>query len=192
MDLDVVDGIPCTNVARTLCDLGAVVLADKVEQALDDALRRGCSERWIRETLVAARPTGSEAEPRIFGGCFDLPDRSGADARQLVRTVRRAPARQLGAASTGPPAPSSRDGRHTSRVSGPRLARGRIRCGAVGSQSVTEAPDERAAITYAMRGSRSQDWEVMYAVWADLGEGERFRRGVETVYLRRAAARYRV
>jgi hypothetical protein len=36
-----------------------------------------------------------------------------------------------------------------------------------------------------------EDWEVMYAVWSDLDAPDRFRVGVETVYLRRAAARSR-
>jgi hypothetical protein len=50
-DVTLVDGIPTTSVARTLCDLGAVVGRDCVERALDDALRRGVSPRWIEETL---------------------------------------------------------------------------------------------------------------------------------------------
>ena len=69
--------IPCTNIARTLCDLGAVVSQDKVEQALDDALRRGVSERWIRETLGSGRPPGAERHGDLRR-IFDLPDRSGA------------------------------------------------------------------------------------------------------------------
>jgi len=40
-DLVVVDAIPCTTVARTLLDLGAVLRPAQVEYALDDALRRG-------------------------------------------------------------------------------------------------------------------------------------------------------
>jgi hypothetical protein len=40
-DVTEVDGIPVTSVARTLCDLGAVVPQDAVEAALDSALRRG-------------------------------------------------------------------------------------------------------------------------------------------------------
>jgi len=50
IDLVVVDGIPTTNLARTLCDLGDVVPAGVVERALDDARRRGTSLRWLCET----------------------------------------------------------------------------------------------------------------------------------------------
>ena len=50
-DLTKVDGIPVTNIARTLCDLGAVLSDDEVARALDDALRKGASARWIGHTL---------------------------------------------------------------------------------------------------------------------------------------------
>jgi len=40
-DVDVINGIPVTKVARTLIDVAAVVHRDVVEEALDDALRRG-------------------------------------------------------------------------------------------------------------------------------------------------------
>lgn len=49
-DLVVVDGIRCTNVARTLVDLGAVVHEARVERAFDDAIRKGANPRWLRRT----------------------------------------------------------------------------------------------------------------------------------------------
>jgi hypothetical protein len=76
-DVVVVDGIPVTNIARTLCDLGAVVSMDDVERALDDALRRGCSQRWIDETLARLDrpgPSGTGTLRRVL----DLNDRRGA------------------------------------------------------------------------------------------------------------------
>ena len=75
-DLTVVDGIPTTNIARTLCDLGAVVSDDLVEQAFDDALRRRCSQRWIEETLARLDrpgPSGTGALRRVLA----RPDRAG-------------------------------------------------------------------------------------------------------------------
>ena len=42
--------VRCTNRARTLCDLGASTEPLMVERALDDAVRRGASVRWIRST----------------------------------------------------------------------------------------------------------------------------------------------
>jgi hypothetical protein len=64
------------DVARTLCDLGAVVADDVVEQALDDAMRKGFSVRWITETLDRIdRPgkSGTAALRRVLG----RPDRAG-------------------------------------------------------------------------------------------------------------------
>jgi hypothetical protein len=87
-DHTVVDGIPCTNIARTLCDLGAVVPQNRVEGALDDALRR-VSERWIRETLGRVDrpgPSGTATLRRILA----LPDRAGAlPAKMFERLVDR-------------------------------------------------------------------------------------------------------
>lgn len=61
MSVDV-DGIPTTNLAQTLVQLGAVVESDQVEQALDDVLRRKVSPVWIEQTLESMwrpGPTGA-------------------------------------------------------------------------------------------------------------------------------------
>jgi hypothetical protein len=89
-DLTKVDGVPVTTVARTLCDLGAVVDDDTVEQSLDDALRKGYSLRWINETLDRVdRPgkSGTAALRRVLG----RPDRVGRtpDSR-FERLIERA------------------------------------------------------------------------------------------------------
>jgi hypothetical protein len=89
-DLATLRAIPCTNVARTLCDLGAVSRQDDVERALDGVLRRGANLRWIEDTLRRVHrpgPSGTTtlrrilADPRRVGG---LP------ASWLERLVRRA------------------------------------------------------------------------------------------------------
>ena len=69
-DRTTVNGIEVTSIARTLADLGAVVDDDKVEQALDDALRTGSNLRWITETLdrVDRRgPSGVTSLRRVLG-----------------------------------------------------------------------------------------------------------------------------
>jgi len=53
-DMTSIDGIPTLSIARTLCELGRDVTADQLERALDDALRRGVSARWITSTLDRA------------------------------------------------------------------------------------------------------------------------------------------
>lgn len=71
-----VANIPVTSIARTLVDLGAVVNDDGVEQALDDALRRGTNLRWVTQTLDSAMrpgPSGCGALVRVLS----RPDRRG-------------------------------------------------------------------------------------------------------------------
>jgi len=75
-DVVEVGGIVTTNIARTLCDLGAVCTVDQVEQSLDVALRRGTSLRWIEQTLNRVDrpgPSGTSVLRRVLA----LPDRSG-------------------------------------------------------------------------------------------------------------------
>ncbi len=93
-DLVVVDGVVCTSIARTLCDLGAVMAQDLVEQCLDWALRRGVSQAWIEDTLrrvMRPGPTGNLALQRILTD----PRRSGGIPQtwfeRLVRRVVDAP-----------------------------------------------------------------------------------------------------
>jgi hypothetical protein len=89
-DVTVVDGIPVTSIARTLCDLGAVLRQDEVERCLDAALRRGTSESWIRETLERVHrpgPSGTHTLARILAD----PRRSGGVPESwFERVVRRA------------------------------------------------------------------------------------------------------
>jgi hypothetical protein len=49
-DVVTIGGIPCTGLARTVCDLGAVVHPLEVRRALTAARRRGASLRWIQLT----------------------------------------------------------------------------------------------------------------------------------------------
>ena len=75
-DCTVTSGIAVTSIARTLVDLGAVVSDDRVEQALDDAIRRGYSLRWITETLNRVDrpgPSGCASLRRVLA----RPDRQG-------------------------------------------------------------------------------------------------------------------
>jgi len=69
-DLVRIASIPCTNLARTLTDLGDVVPVDLVERALDDARRRGASLRWVRDTAERLHRPGVSG-PRIILGLLD-------------------------------------------------------------------------------------------------------------------------
>lgn len=50
-DLTVVDGIPCTTIARTLCDLGSVEPVHRVRVAFEWAWRNGVSLTWLQRTV---------------------------------------------------------------------------------------------------------------------------------------------
>jgi len=89
-DVVSVRDIPTTTVARTLCDLGAVLRDDDVERCLDGALRAGLSERWIRQTLDRVRrpgPSGTTTLQRILA---DPRRTGGVPANWFERLVRRA------------------------------------------------------------------------------------------------------
>ncbi len=64
------EGIPCTNPTRTLIDLGAVVVDDILERALEDALRRGLTSvsrlRWRERQLARPGRAGPAALRRVL------------------------------------------------------------------------------------------------------------------------------
>jgi hypothetical protein len=90
VDVTEIDGIPVTTVARTLCDLGAVLGQDDVEQCLDGVLRRGTSEAQVRATLQRVHrpgPSGTSTLARILGD----PRRTGGIPESwFERLVKRA------------------------------------------------------------------------------------------------------
>lgn len=99
-DFTEVDGIPVSGVASTLARLGAVVPSRRVEQALDDALRRGYALKWIEQTtrrLHRPGPTGTGVLLRLL--------RDPARQQPTPDSVfERMTAQILDAASLEPPA----------------------------------------------------------------------------------------
>ena len=187
LDQDTVDAIPCTNIARTLCDLGAVVSQDRVEQALDDALRRGASDRWIRETLARVDrpgPSGTATLRRIL----DLPDRSGAlpDSwferlveRLLTSSVLPSPVRQHRVRETGGSRVAHLD------LAWPDVGLAIEPSGVKGHGGPRNTRRDHARDFWLA----AEGWEVLYVLWTDQHSPDLFCRSVEKVYLRRLAAR---
>lgn len=93
-DVTTVAGIPVTTPARTLLDLAAVAPIDKVEEALDDAMRRGLvTFASMRRALAAEARRGRRG---IAGMRKLLDERDGSAAvpasvfeRRLLRLLRR-------------------------------------------------------------------------------------------------------
>lgn len=183
-DVVVVDGIPTTSIARTLCDLGAVVDDDKVEQALDDALRRGCSLRWIEETLDRLErpgPSGTSSLRRVL----QLPDRTGPLPDSLFeRLVERAirsldlpePQRQIEVVDES--------GNTVARID---IGWPAIRLGIEADSERWHSGHRRA------RAGRARDnrlaglgWELIYAGWHHVKDPEPFVRDVGATYARLA------
>ena len=55
-DFTRLDGIRCTGIARTLCDLGSVDPRDQVKAAFESVWRRGVSLLWLRGHRAVAPP----------------------------------------------------------------------------------------------------------------------------------------
>jgi hypothetical protein len=89
-DVTVIHGIPVTTVARTLCDLGAVLRQDDVERCLDGALRRGTSEQHVRATLERIHRPGPTGTPTLLRILADPRRSGGVPANWFERLLRRA------------------------------------------------------------------------------------------------------
>jgi len=94
-DVSIVDGIPVTSVARTLIDLASVCGPEEVEEAIDDAMRRGIvSLALLRRRLAEI---GRPGRPGLVAmrGLLDARDRNAAVPgsvfeRRLLRILQRA------------------------------------------------------------------------------------------------------
>lgn len=76
-DLVMIDGIPCTGLARTACDIADELGADAALRVLDDLERRGASRRWVAATAARLR------RPKYAG--------SGVIERLLAQRTGRVP-----------------------------------------------------------------------------------------------------
>lgn len=94
MDITIVEDIRTTSVARTLVQLGAVVEAAKVEQALDDALRRGVNRAWIAETLERLQrrgPTGVAVLEQLLNDPLRSGERPDSHFERLLQRMLAVP-----------------------------------------------------------------------------------------------------
>ena len=79
-DITVVDGIACTGVARTLCDLADVLDDELLVRILDDIQRKGFSLRWLEHTARRLVAPGRGGPRRVLdlvaerSGGYRVPD----------------------------------------------------------------------------------------------------------------------
>ncbi|MCU1398076.1 MAG: hypothetical protein JWN62_1185, partial [Acidimicrobiales bacterium] len=79
-DVTTVDGIPCTTLARTACDLAALVDESTLVRIIDDIQRRGASMDWLMQRATRLRVTGRSGPPEVLDivrrrvGGYRVPD----------------------------------------------------------------------------------------------------------------------
>ncbi len=163
-DLDVVmiDGIPCTSVATTLAQLGAVVPSSVVERTLDEALRRGTSVRWIQQTVERLHRPG----PSGTGTLIKILSDERRSGRLPDSWFERVVQRILTSADIPPPAlqhevPVSSGATYRLDMAWPRLALG-LECHSRRYHfgPLKEAADHKRDLELAAAG-----WEVLYMTW---------------------------
>lgn len=171
-DLIVVDGIQVTTLARTLCDLGAVVDDDQVEQALDDVLRRGVSMQWITRTLERVDrpgPSGTAALRRVLSRA----DRTGPIPDSVFeRLIERAcveaglpqPQRQIPVQDSLGSVVAVIDAGWADRLVGSEAQSERWHGGPRGAQRDLD----RHNLLTAM------GWRMLYATWSDAQDPRRY------------------
>lgn len=85
-DIVEVDGISCTSIARTLVQLGLDEPRDRVERALDSALRNGAAPRWIERTLGRLRRPGRTGL-QVLEAIIADPARSGRLSESVLEAL---------------------------------------------------------------------------------------------------------
>lgn len=85
-DITIVEGIRCTSVAKTLCQLGSICSRAEVEVALDSALRAGANPAWIEDTAVRLGRPGRTGGKVLFDLMYD-PARGGALSESVLEKL---------------------------------------------------------------------------------------------------------
>ncbi|MGH2719280.1 MAG: hypothetical protein ACRDJU_11960 [Actinomycetota bacterium] len=85
-----IDGIPVTNMARTLIDLAAVLPHDEHERVLDDALRqRKVDEKWLRYAVAHVTGSGRRGAKAMKALLDDWDPLDGPSASAFQKGLRR-------------------------------------------------------------------------------------------------------
>ena len=90
LDFTEVDGIRCTGVARTLCDLGSVDSRDRVKLAFESAWRKGYSLAWMRQTAERLHRPGQRGTGLLLRLLASVEDHTSPTASSLEVVVEEA------------------------------------------------------------------------------------------------------
>lgn len=90
LDFTEVDGIPCTGVARTLCDLGSVDSRERVRMAFESAWRNGYSLTWMRQTAERLHRPGQRGTSVLLRLLDSVETRQSPTESALEVVVERA------------------------------------------------------------------------------------------------------
>ena len=95
-DVVELDGIVCTGIARTICELAGRIDAPLLERVLDDVERRGYSLRWIEQTARRLQSTGRRGPHSVLADLERRRRRSAGQVRgswfqRLLRDCLRSP-----------------------------------------------------------------------------------------------------
>jgi len=178
-----VAGIPTTSLVRTLADLGAVVCDDQVEQAVDDALRRGLGLAALREALEyldRPGPSGTASLRRVL----DRPDRVG---RLPDSWFERLVARVAAAGTLPRPELQhiirDRSGQLLARLD---LAWPEARLGLEAHSDRWHFGPRRGRRDLARDNAlAATGWELVYATWSDLDQPDQLVDQLARIYRRR-------
>ena len=190
-DIVTVDGIPCTNIARTLCDLGAVASR---RHGRAGAGRCAPSRRERAVDPRDARPSRSSRTERYRMRCDACSTARTARAPlpdSQVRAARRASPRELDAPAAGSPVAESARPVASRRarldLAWPDVeARGR----ALRAIASTTAHSRQASGPMrATSGSRAEGWELLVRAGGTTWKHRSVRRSVEDIRLRRLETR---
>lgn len=158
--------IPCTNRARTLCDLGASTDPLMVRRALHDAVRRGSSVRWLGMTAERLHGQGRSGTGALLAALDDLRRRGRVPDSWFEELLELC----LDEASIGPIVRQYQlrddDGRHVARFD---LAVPEVKLGIEAhSREHHYSDEEQASDEHRDHAAAVEGWDVMYLGYASV------------------------
>ncbi|MEI2653405.1 MAG: hypothetical protein V9G12_14890 [Microthrixaceae bacterium] len=173
-DVLMIGPVPCTNRARTLCDLAGVVTADMLERALDDAVRRGSNPRWIRATAERLRERGRTGPVQLVRALDAMEQRGRVRDSWFEKLVEQCLDDPVIGAVSRQYQLNDGDGRHVARFD---LAVPEVKLGIEAhSRRHHFTKEEEASDEHRDHAASVLGWDVMYLGYSAVSRRRRWRR----------------